>query len=80
MKIYALLETILKSEPNYVTDEGDLKKWVVIGYSAAKVATIPLQSTPPIPLQRSPRFRCKVRHLFRSKVHHFTPDLILVKD
>lgn len=30
MKIYTLLETILKSEPNYVTDEGDLKKWVVI--------------------------------------------------
>lgn len=30
MKIYALLEIILKSEPNYVTDDGQLKKWVVI--------------------------------------------------
>lgn len=30
MKIYTLLETLLKSEPNYVTDEGNLKKWVVI--------------------------------------------------
>lgn len=30
MRIYTLLETLLKSEPNYVTDEGNLKKWVVI--------------------------------------------------
>ena len=50
------------------------------GYSAAKVATIPTQSTPPIPLQRSPRFRWKGRHLFRSKVRHFTPDLTLLTD
>ena len=50
------------------------------GYSAAKVATIPTQSTPPIPLQRSPRFRWKGIHLFRSKVRHFTPDLILLTD
>jgi site-specific recombinase XerD len=52
----------------------------VSGYSAAKVATIPLQSTPPIPEQRSPRFRWKGRHLFRSKVRHFTPDLTLLTD
>jgi hypothetical protein len=50
------------------------------GYSAAKVATIPLQRSPPIPLQRSPRFRCKGRHLFRSKGRHFTPDLTLLTD
>ncbi|CAN1573482.1 PIN domain (DUF4935) [Flavobacteriaceae bacterium] len=50
------------------------------GYSAAKVATIPTQSTPAIPLQRSPRFRWKGGHLFRSKVRHFTPDLILLTD
>lgn len=52
----------------------------ITGYSAAKVATIPTQSTPPIPLQSTPRFRCKGRHLFRSKVRHFTPDLILLMD
>lgn len=30
MKLYATLETVLKTEPNFVTDEGELKKWVVI--------------------------------------------------
>ena len=30
MKLYTTLETVLKTEPNYVTDEGELKKWVVI--------------------------------------------------
>jgi adenine-specific DNA-methyltransferase len=30
MKLYASLETVLKNEPNYVTDDGKLKKWVVI--------------------------------------------------
>ncbi len=30
MKLYTTLETILKAEPNYVTDDGNLKKWVVI--------------------------------------------------
>lgn len=30
MKLYATLETVLKTEPNFVTDEGKLKKWVVI--------------------------------------------------
>lgn len=30
MKLYTTLETILKTEPNYVTDDGNLKKWVVI--------------------------------------------------
>lgn len=31
MKLYATLEAVLKTEPNFVTDEGELKKWVVIG-------------------------------------------------
>lgn len=30
MKLYELLEKQLKKEPNYVTDSGELKKWVVI--------------------------------------------------
>ena len=30
MKLYETLEKVLKKEPNYVTDRGDLKKWVVI--------------------------------------------------
>ena len=30
MKLYTTLETVLKTEPNYVTDDGNLKKWVVI--------------------------------------------------
>lgn len=30
MKVYAVLENLLKSEPNYTTDDGELKKWVVI--------------------------------------------------
>lgn len=30
MKLYETLEKQLKKEPNYVTDEGELKKWVVI--------------------------------------------------
>jgi len=30
MKLYNTLEQTLKREPNFVTDEGDLKKWVVI--------------------------------------------------
>ncbi len=30
MKLYVTLETVLKTEPNFVTDEGELKKWVVI--------------------------------------------------
>jgi len=30
MKLYQLLEQQLKKEPNYFTDEGQLKKWVVI--------------------------------------------------
>jgi adenine-specific DNA-methyltransferase len=30
MKVYAVLENLLKSEPNYITDDGELKKWVVI--------------------------------------------------
>lgn len=30
MKIYQTLETQLKREPNFVTDNGELKKWVVI--------------------------------------------------
>ncbi len=30
MKLYTILETVLKTEPNFVTDEGKLKKWVVI--------------------------------------------------
>ena len=30
MKLYESLEKQLKKEPNYVTDSGELKKWVVI--------------------------------------------------
>ena len=30
MKLYETLEKQLKKEPNYVTDNGELKKWVVI--------------------------------------------------
>lgn len=30
MKLYTTLETVLKTELNYVTDDGNLKKWVVI--------------------------------------------------
>jgi adenine-specific DNA-methyltransferase len=30
MKLYEVLEKQLKKEPNYVTDNGELKKWVVI--------------------------------------------------
>ncbi len=30
MKLYETLETQLKKEPNYITDNGELKKWVVI--------------------------------------------------
>ena len=30
MKLYETLETQLKNEPNYVADNGELKKWVVI--------------------------------------------------
>jgi adenine-specific DNA-methyltransferase len=30
MKLYETLEVALKKEPNYVTDNGELKKWVVI--------------------------------------------------
>lgn len=30
MKLYSKLEEVLKKEQNHVTDEGDLKKWVII--------------------------------------------------
>ena len=30
MKFYTSLETVLKTEPNFVTDNGELKKWVVL--------------------------------------------------
>ncbi|TWI02160.1 adenine-specific DNA-methyltransferase [Flavobacterium tiangeerense] len=30
MKLYATVESLLKNEPNFVTDDGDLKKWVII--------------------------------------------------
>ena len=30
MKLYTTVEAVLKNEPNYVTDDGDLKKWVII--------------------------------------------------
>ena len=30
MKLYESLEKQLKKEPNYVTDSGELKKWVAI--------------------------------------------------
>ena len=31
MKIYAALEKVLMKEPNFVSDSGELKKWVVLG-------------------------------------------------
>ena len=31
MKLFGTLEKTLKNEPNFVTDNGELKKWVVIG-------------------------------------------------
>jgi adenine-specific DNA-methyltransferase len=31
MKLYTILEQHLKKEPNFVTDNGELKKWVVLG-------------------------------------------------
>ena len=30
MKLFETLEQQLKKEPNFVTDDGDLKKWVVL--------------------------------------------------
>lgn len=30
MKLYETLEEQIKQEPNFVTDDGELKKWVVI--------------------------------------------------
>lgn len=30
MKLYTTLENLLQTEPNFVTDDGELKKWVVI--------------------------------------------------
>ena len=30
MNIYQTLENALRKEPNYVTDNGELKKWVII--------------------------------------------------
>ena len=30
MKLYETLEQQLKKEPNFVTDNGELKKWVVL--------------------------------------------------
>ena len=30
MKLYQILESQLKKEPNYVSDNGELKKWVVL--------------------------------------------------
>jgi adenine-specific DNA-methyltransferase len=31
MKIYAALEKVLKKEPNFISDNGELKKWVILG-------------------------------------------------
>lgn len=30
MKLYETLEKQLKNEPDFVTDDGELKKWVVL--------------------------------------------------
>ena len=30
MKLYTKLESLLEQEPNFLSDEGKLKKWVVI--------------------------------------------------
>lgn len=44
MKLYETLEAQLKKEPNYVTDNGELKKWVVINkaqnYDAELIALL----------------------------------------
>ena len=44
MKLYNTLEKQLKKEPNYVTDNGELKKWVVINkahnYDAELIALL----------------------------------------
>jgi adenine-specific DNA-methyltransferase len=44
MKLYQTLESTLKKEPNYVTDNGELKKWVVINkaqnYDAGLIALL----------------------------------------
>ena len=33
MKLYETLEKQLKKEPNYISDNGELKKWVVIAFA-----------------------------------------------
>ena len=44
MKLYSTIEALLKNEPNYVTDDGDLKKWVIISkaqnYDAALISLL----------------------------------------
>lgn len=30
MKLYQILENQIKKEPNYVSDNGEIKKWVVL--------------------------------------------------
>ncbi len=44
MKLYTTIEALLKNEPNYVTDDGDLKKWVIISkaqnYDAALISLL----------------------------------------
>ena len=44
MKLYSTIEALLKKEPNYVTDDGDLKKWVIISkaqnYDAALISLL----------------------------------------
>jgi adenine-specific DNA-methyltransferase len=44
MKLYQTLESALKKEPNYVSDNGELKKWVVINkaqnYDAELIALL----------------------------------------
>lgn len=40
MKLYNLLERHLKEEPNFVSDTGELKKWVVIGKAQSSNAEL----------------------------------------
>lgn len=44
MKLYTTIEALLKNEPNYVADDGDLKKWVIISkaqnYDAALISLL----------------------------------------
>ncbi|MGI6409875.1 MAG: hypothetical protein ACOX0V_01365 [Bacteroidales bacterium] len=50
MKLYTTLEQQLKKEPNFVTDNGELKKWVVLNkaqnFDEELIATVARQCRP----------------------------------